>query len=455
MELELCHSLTVTFAYIIAGIRCDSDLYTYGFPWNPWTEKQALAKGPAILEYIKQTCQQDGIDKHILFDRKVKDLSWSSKTQSWSTEVANGENVKTMRSKYVFLATGYFDYDQGLEAIIPGIKNFAGEVLHPQFWPESFDYTDKDVVIVGSGATAISLLPAMAGKAKHVTMLQRSPSYIMSIPLEGDWIERMIRAVAPAWLATRLVRLKWIVLPAIFRTYCTMFPARARRMMRRITEPQLKQADMMDPHFNPRYNPFEQRMCMCPDGDFYDCLRGDDASIKTGVIEQVTTDSIKLESGDELHPDVIVTATGLKLRLGGNINISIDGGAPLQMNDQFVWKGLMFEQVPNLFFSFGYLDASWTLGVDTSAQLACRVLSQMKKDGSGVVFAQRNEKELATMKELSIMPLTSTYVKKARAGLPKVGNSAPWKPRQPYLWEQMSLKWGDNLAGLEWVRDNR
>ncbi|KAJ4300068.1 hypothetical protein N0V90_005317 [Kalmusia sp. IMI 367209] len=411
--------------------------------------------GPTILRYIEETSKKDGVDEHILFNHKVKDLAWSSKPQTWSMEVDNGENSKTMRSKYVFLATGYFDYDQGLEAVIPGIKTFKGDVIHPQFWPESLNYTGKDVVIIGSGATAISLLPAIAGKAKHVTMLQRSPSYILSIPLEGDWIERTIRAVAPAWLATRLVRLKWIVMPAIFRAYCTMFPDRARRLMRKITEPQLKQADMMDPHFNPRYDPFEQRMCMCPDGDFYNCLRGDDASIKTGVIQEVTTDSIKLESGDELHPDVIVTATGLKLRLGGNINLTIDGSAPLQMNNQFVWRGLMFEQVPNLFFSFGYLDASWTLGVDTSAQLACKILNQMEKDRNGVVFPQRNAKELATMNEVSLMPLTSTYVEKARSELPRVGDSAPWKPRQPYLWEQLSLKWGDNLGGLEWIRDNR
>jgi cation diffusion facilitator CzcD-associated flavoprotein CzcO len=436
------------------GIRCDSDLYTYGFPWNPWSERRALANGSAILEYIKQTCQQDGIDKHILFDCKVDSLSWSSKTQTWTLEVHDAGIVKTMRSRFVFLATGYFDYEQPLQASIPGIENFKGDVIHPQFWPEDFDYTNKNVVVIGSGATAISLVPAMAGRAKHVTMLQRSPSYIMSIPLEGDWTSRLVWAVAPIDLANKLIRLKWIMWPAIFRTFCTRFPSAARHMMRRLTKPQLKHADMLDPHFNPTYSPFEQRMCMCPDGDFYECLRTDQASVKTGIIKSVTASSIQLQSDEKLHPDVIVTATGLRLRLGGDIKISVDG-AQVKVNDQFVWRGLMFEGIPNLFFSFGYLDASWTLGVDTSAQLACKLLTQMECGRTGAVFPKRSEREKKTMKEVSIMPLTSTYVAKAKSNLPKVGNCAPWKPRQPYLWEQFSLKMGNDLAGLEWIADNK
>ncbi|KAF9694708.1 hypothetical protein EKO04_007229 [Ascochyta lentis] len=444
----------ITNADILLGIRCDSDLYTYGFPWNPWSENRALANGSTILEYMKQTCRQDGTDKHILFEHKVENASWSSRTQTWSLQVQHGIIGKTMRSRFVFLATGYFDHEQPLQAIIPGVEKFHGKIVHPQFWPEEFDYTNMDVVIIGSGATAISLLPAMAGQAKHVTMLQRSPSYIMSIPLEGDWIERVTRAVVPAFLAARLVRLKWIVFPAIFRKFCTMFPSYARQMMRKLTEPQLKQGVLVDPHFNPRYSPFEQRMCMCPDGDFYECLRTDEASIKTGVIKDVISDSIHLESNEQLHADVIITATGLKLRVGGDINISIDG-TPVKVNDRFVWRGLMFEEMPNLFFSFGYLDASWTLGVDTSAQLACKVLSRMKRDDVGMVFPKRSEVEKQTMREVSIMPLTSTYVEKARADLPRVGDRAPWQPRQPYLWEQLSLKTGDDFIGLECIRTNR
>ncbi|KAL7622546.1 hypothetical protein AAE478_008053 [Parahypoxylon ruwenzoriense] len=405
------------------------------------------------MKYMKETTACGGIDKNIMFDRKVTSIEWSSKTLSWAVDMtANDERRETLRSRFIYLATGYFDYDEPLQTRIPGIDNFQGDVIHPQFWPDNFDYTNKSVVIIGSGATAITLLPAMADGAKHVTMLQRSPSYVLSVPMEGRF-EKVVRAAFPAKTAVGLIRTKWIILPTLFRALCLRFPNAARKMLQQKTLSELKEGESLDPNFNPEYNPFEQRVCMCPDGDFYKCLRDGKGCIKTGVIEAVTSNSIKLKSGEELHPDVIVTATGLKLGLGGGMSISVDG-IPFHLNDNFAWKGVMFEGLPNLAFSFGYFDASWTLAVDTSARLACRLLCRMKKDGVGAIIPRRSEEDKRKMKELQFIPLTSTYVEKARSDLPKVGDRGPWGPRAPFLWEQLTVKFGDISTGLDYIRDS-
>lgn len=400
---------------------------------------------------MQSTIADDGIDSNIKLNSKVKSVSWCSKARTWTTSVdrSGSSEPEVLRSRFVMLATGYYDYDRGLQASIPGIGDFGGDVVHPQFWPEGLDYEDKNVVIVGSGATAITLLPAMTQKAKHVTMLQRSPSYIMSVPVE-DRFERFVRAALPGWLASRLIRLKWIVGPSIFRTYCIWFPKAARRFMEKITRAELLDGETLDPNHTPTYNPFEQRMCMCPNGDFYQCLRDGKGSIKTGTIEKVSHGGIKLSSGDELKPDLIVTATGLKLQLGGGIEIFVDGKRT-QLDEHYVWRGLMFEGLPNLAFSFGYLDASWTLGVDTSAQLACRLLKQMKRNGVAAIVPRRTNKDREKMKDVRFMPLTSTYVEKALSVLPKLGDRGPWRPRSPYLWEMFSVKFGDIRTGMEWI----
>lgn len=399
---------------------------------------------------MKRTMKEDGINKHTKLNHQVQRLHWSSKSKSWATDVlVDGKASKTIRSRFIFLATGYYDYDEPLQADIPGINNFEGTVAHPQFWPEDLDYTNKNVVIVGSGATAITLLPAMAASTNHVTMLQRSPGYIRFIPTKST-LERFIFAVLPAYLAHKLVRLKWIIIPAIFRAYCTRFPKAARRQVLKASQEALGKDANVESHLEPRYDPFEQRMCLCPDGDFFEVLRSGKATIKTGVIEAVTAMSIKLQSGEELHPDIIVTATGLKLRLGGRIKIDVNG-QPIHLNKYHVWKGLMIEGLPNLIFSFGYLDASWTLGVDVSAKLACRIISEMQEEGAQAIVPQLSVEERQNMKDERFMPLKSTYVEKALMVLPKLGDKPQWRRRGPYFQELLGLKFGDIRTGLEYI----
>lgn len=400
---------------------------------------------------MKRTAADEGIDRKIKFNRTVREMDWDSKSKTWAIEtVVNSETAEELHCRFVLLATGYYDYDQPLEAAIPGINNFAGDVIHPQFWPKDLDYQDKNVVVIGSGATAITLLPSLAKKAKHTTMLQRSPSYVMAVPGE-DSFDRLARRWMPSWIASKLIRWKWIVMPTAFRAYCLAFPTAARKMVMNMTQAQLGEDEKLDPNFSPAYNPFEQRMCMCPNGDFYDCLRKGSSSITTGHIKTITSNSIELESSESLHPDIIVTATGLKLRLGGGIDISVDG-KPYAIPEHYAWKGLMLEGLPNLAFSFGYFDASWTLGVDTSAKLACRLLRQMYADKVSAIVPSRGEEDRRKMNDVAFMPLSSTYVQKGLRALPKVGDRAQWRPRSTYLLEIFSVKFGDIRTGLDWIR---
>jgi cation diffusion facilitator CzcD-associated flavoprotein CzcO len=431
------------------GIRSDSDLHTFGFPWKPWTEKESIAQGGAILRYMQRTAADEGIDGKIKFNCGVSEMAWNSSSRSWTLEyLVNSETIETLQCRFILLATGYYDYEQPLEAMIPGIDNFGGRVVHPQFWPEDLNYTDKKIVIIGSGATAITLLPSLAKSAKHTVMLQRSPSYVMALPSE-DGFDSFARRWMPWWIAAYFIRLKWIFLPTLFRAYCLTFPTHARRMVMRMTQAQLPD-EKLDPNFTPAYNPFEQRMCVCPNGDFYECLRNGSGSIKTGHIKEVRATGIHLESGEFVEADVIITATGLKLRLGGGIDIFVDG-KPFSMSEHYAWRGLMLESLPNLAFSFGYFDASWTLGVDTSAKLACRLLKRMRINNVSMIVPQRTEEDERRMKDLSFMPLSSTYVQKGLHALPKVGDRSWWRPRSTYLVEAFSIKLGNIQAGLNWI----
>ncbi|GFF59329.1 Pyridine nucleotide-disulfide oxidoreductase [Aspergillus udagawae] len=449
--LEERHEVGGTWSlFQYPGIRSDSDLFTFGFAWRPWTGCNAIAEGQLIRKYIRESAEQEGIVPRIRFRHRVDRMDWSTHQKLWSLHAStdNSTAAVILQARFVMMGTGYYDYHEPLKTEIPGIEQFQGTVIHPQFWPSDVDYVNKNVVIVGSGATAITLLPSLADKASSVTMLQRSPSYVMSVSKE-DAVERFIRWSCPERLAARLIRFKWIFLPLVLVSFCRQFPNLARRLCLSITGKELPEQVPLDPHFMPRYYPWEQRMCMCPDGDFFRCLRNGKASVVTDHIEAVTPKSIRLRSGNELHPDIIVTATGLKMRIAGGIRITVDG-SPFFIQDHFMWKCTMVDGLPNVVFALGYVDASWTLGADATAQLACRILKQMKKEGISMVAPRCGEKDRSGMKEKSFLNLNATYVKKGNSVFPKVGDQPLWEPRSYYWKDLIRARWGDIRTDMDW-----
>jgi cation diffusion facilitator CzcD-associated flavoprotein CzcO len=338
------------------GIRSDSDLHTFGFPWRPWTDKKAIADGTSIRNYVRESAEAYGIDKKIQYHHKLLAADWSSDEQRWAMSVdANGEK-KTLFARFIIFSTGYYDYNEPLKTTIPGIESFKGKVIHPQFWPEDYDYSNKKMVIIGSGATAVTLLPIIAEKATRVTMLQRSPTYVMSLP-SVDPTGNFVRKFLPNWLAFKIVRWKFLIVPFAFFKFCRAFPNAARKILKFRTQQDLPKDVAHDPTFAPKYNPWEQRLCVCPDGDFFKALHKGNAEVVTDTIQTVTEDGILTSSGRKLDADVIVTATGLKMLLGGGSRISVDGKA-VNLGDHFIWKGMMLQDIPNAAFVLGYTNAS-------------------------------------------------------------------------------------------------
>lgn len=433
------------------GIRSDSDLFTFGFAWRPWAGKHSIAHGSLIAKYVRDCAEEEGIDKKIKFKHRVNQLAWSTESKTWTLDLTvNETSSSTLRSRFVLLGTGYYDYHDPLQADIPGIQNFTGTLVHPQFWPKDLDLEDKKVVIIGSGATAITLLPSIAKTAKHVTMLQRSPSYILSIPNE-DLAEKVIRLLFPKMLARKLIRFKWVVVPLVLVTFCRRFPRLARKLLLFLTAKELPKGMPLEPNFTPRYNPWEQRLCMCPEADFYESLRSGRGSIKTDVIQTVNETSIQLQSGDELQPDIIVTATGLKLRIAGGIEIFVDG-EQYHIGDHFLWKFAMMDELPNAIFAFGYVDASWTLGADATAKLACRMLKKMKENGTTMVVPRMEDEERLHIKKVPFLDLKATYVHRAQNVLPGVGDRSVWQ-RRSYYWRDLAVAvYGNLKKGTVWTK---
>ena len=436
---------------LLLGIRSDSDLFTFGFAWCPWKSKQSIASGASILKYFKESAASVGLDKNIKYHYKVRQMQWDTGSATWTfhIHIKDGTDASTaLKSRFVFLGTGYYDFDEPLKALIPGLDNFQGRTIHPQFWPSDIRYKNKEVVIIGSGATAVTLLPSIAKEASRVTMLQRSPSYILSIPEQGGF-EKVTMACCPSSMAYKLIRLKWMLFSFLMVRFCRYFPAVSKKAILYATKRELPPGTALHPDFVPSYNPWDQRMCFCPDGDFYQALRDGNATVMTGVIASSTTDSITLDSGQTLHPDIIVTATGLKLRAAGGIEILVDG-APFDLGAQFSWKNAMLEDLPNAALAWGYVDASWTLGAEATSRLACRLLRRMADGGYTKVVPRRTDEERQTMAEVPMMNLKSTYVVKGNSAMPKCGDRGPWMPRSYYVKDLARAKWGDIEAGLCW-----
>ncbi|KIX98639.1 uncharacterized protein Z520_05940 [Fonsecaea multimorphosa CBS 102226] len=449
--LESRHEVGGTWSlFQYPGIRSDSDLYTFGYSWRPWNERSAIAHGSKIAQYLKECAAQEGIDQKIKFHHRVTRAEWSTEAKKWTLDLTDGESArgKTLSARFLFFGTGYYDYHRGRNANIPGLSDFQGTVVHPQFWPRDLDYADKNIVIIGSGATAVTLLPAVSEKASHVTMLQRSPSYIVSIPRE-DAIERAIRLACPRGLAAKLIRFKWILLPLLQVRYCQWFPRVARRMLRSMTKKELPVGMSLDPNFDPKYWPWEQRLCMCPDGDFYEALRSGKGSVKTGVIDTVTKIGIRLKSGEELAPDIIVTATGLKMQAAGGVKFIVDG-QDFRISEHYMWRAAMLDGLPNAILSFGYVDASWTLGLEATAELACRLLRKMQKDKFSMIVPRYESNEKTRLREEGFMKLNSTYVQEGNADMPRFAAQSVWRRRSYYWRDIFSARWGSIKTGLEW-----
>ncbi len=420
------------------GVRSDSDMFTLGYGFRPWKEAKAIADGPSILKYVKDTARDLGIEPHIRFRTKVVSASWSSEASRWTVVVETGAEKKRAEYTCSFLYTcsGYYNYENGYTPEFPGRESFRGQVIHPQHWPENLDYRDRRVVVIGSGATAVTLVPAMAKDAAHVTMLQRSPTYIVTVPAQ-DAVADFIRAHLPSTLAHGLVRAKNVGLAMFLFQLSRRAPKIAKRLIRDGVAANLPTDFDIDAHFKPNYEPWDQRLCLVPDADFFRVVKKGKASIVTDHIAAFTPEGIKLESGAELAADIIVTATGLELLAIGGIDLSVDG-TKVDVSKSYVYKGVMLSNVPNFAFCVGYTNASWTLRADLSSDFVCRVLKYMDSRHFSAFVPKLDDQ----MDAIPILDLKSGYVERAVDRFPKQGTAAPWYLRQNYVLDRITMKLG-------------
>ncbi|PKY00166.1 FAD/NAD(P)-binding domain-containing protein [Aspergillus campestris IBT 28561] len=433
------------------GIRSDSDLFTFGFEWYPWDQDCAIADGHAIAAYVRNAARHHGIDQKIQYEQRMLGADWSTEDRTWTLSVDHQGQVRSVSARMVIFGTGYYDYNTPLQTEIPGLNNFEGQVIHPQFWPQDLDYTGKKMVVIGSGATAITLLPKLAEKASHVTMLQRSPTYILSLPNnQRTWLSYIL----PTALYRKMQRISWMMTSRWFFLFCQSFPSVARFILRLQVWRQLPKGVPFEPHFRPRYNPWDQRLCVSPDGDFFKSLHEGRASIATDTIREVTKTGISISSGQHLEADMIVTATGLRLQVAGGASLTVDG-EPLHIADKFLWHGLMLQDLPNAIFVLGYANASWTLGADATALFACRLLRELERRGAQAAVPRLTPKQAAQLKPQPLLTINSTYVLTAADSLPKAGDSGPWKPRNNYLEDVKFARNGNVDEAMEFVGEKK
>jgi monooxygenase len=428
------------------GVRSDSDMFTLGYSFRPWMEPKAIAGGPAILAYLRETARAFGIDRHIRFRHRVQSASWSSGEGHWTVEcVADGQDATSMAvgrhgqpvrftCKFLYLCSGYYDYQNGHAPDFPGMADFQGQLVHPQHWPRDLDYRDKRVVVIGSGATAVTLVPAMAETAAHVTMLQRSPTYIISLPTK-DRVANAIRRLLPRRTAHRLVRWKNVLLGMYFYRLCRRSPGRAKKLLLRRLARELPPGFDIDKHFTPHYDPWDERLCIAPDADLFRAIRAGRVSVVTDQIDHFTRDGIRLASGQEVRADVVVTATGLKLLALGGIRLSVDG-AVIDPGRALTYKGLMLSNVPNCAICVGYANASWTLRAELSSMYVCRLINYMDRCGYTQCLPRYRGSAVETQ---PLLNLKSGYVQRAAALFPKQGLKPPWRFQQNYLRDLFSL----------------
>jgi cation diffusion facilitator CzcD-associated flavoprotein CzcO len=421
------------------GVRSDSDMYTLGYSFRPWTDPKAIADGPAILGYLRETAKAFRIDEKIRFGHRVQRASWCSRTATWTVEAQRGpeRTPVSFTCQFLFMCSGYYRYDQGYTPEFPDRERFGGRIVHPQHWPADLDYAGQQVVVIGSGATAVTLVPELARQAAQVTMLQRSPTYVVSRP-SVDRLANRLRRWLPLRLAYGLTRWKNVLLGQYFFGLCRRKPALARRGLLRMVRAELGPDYDVATHFTPRYNPWEQRLCLVPDGDFFRAIRGGCATVVTDEIERFTPTGIRLKSGRELPADLIVTATGLSLQLLAGVAFEVDG-RPVDPAASLSYKGMMYSDLPNLASSFGYTNASWTLKSDLTARYVCRLLNHLTRTGARQCTPRLTDPAVTPEKWVDF---SSGYFQRSIDAFPRQGSRRPWKLHQNYALDIVSLKFG-------------
>ncbi|MFG2970430.1 flavin-containing monooxygenase [Streptomyces sp. NPDC048288] len=419
------------------GVRSDSDMFTLGYPFRPWRGRQTLADGESVLNYVRDTAAESGVDRHIRFRTRLLRADWSTPEARWTLTVretaADGTTrTRTLTCAFLYSCTGYYDYDRGHDPDLPGRESFTGTVVHPQFWPEDLDHRGRRVVVIGSGATAVTLVPAMARDAAHVTMLQRTPTWIVS-RAQRDRVAEALRVLLPGGVAHRAVRARNILFGTAFYEYCRRRPESARALLTRATLRAVGDERSVRENFTPPYAPWDQRLCAVPEADLFRALRSGAVDVVTDRIETFVPEGVRLRSGRTLPADIVVTATGLRLLPLGGVAFTVDGRL-LDLPGQFVWRGAMLTGAPNLAFCIGYTNASWTLRADLSSRLVCKVLNHMSRRGYPAVVPE----PAGPLGTRPLIDLASGYVRRSIAAFPQQGDRAPWKVRQNYVLDSLT-----------------
>jgi len=398
------------------GVRSDSDMHTLGFRFKPWIHKKAIADGPSILKYLNETVDDYNLREKITYNQKVIASNWVSDSSIWELTVDDNGQEISMSCNFLFLCGGYYSYDKPYMPDFPGMDEFNGRVIHPQFWDESLDYSNKKVVVIGSGATAVTLVPAIAESAKQTTMLQRSPSYVISAPAEDSW-NNALNKIFPVKFTYFVIRWKNILRTIIGFYLSRKYPERIKERLINLVREELGQDFDVEKHFTPSYKPWDQRMCLVPDGDLFSAIKDNRANVVTDTIDTFTPTGILLNSGNEIEADIVISATGIELNALNDINVSVDG-VKVEANRKLSYKGMMLSGVPNLAISFGYVNSSWTLRADLTCEYVCRLINTMDKEGCA---ACSPEEDLNALVEDDYIDFTSGYVQRALDRLPKQG----------------------------------
>jgi|TARA_B110000263_G_scaffold242252_1_gene247526 cation diffusion facilitator CzcD-associated flavoprotein CzcO len=421
------------------GIRSDSDMYTMGFRFKPWKSSKMIADGPSIIDYLDETVEENNLKEKIQFSKKLVKASWSSQDTVWSLQIENQNDntIEELTCNFLFMCGGYYNYDEGYTPEFKGKENFEGQIVHPQKWTEDIDYKDKKVVVIGSGATAVTIIPSMANETSHITMLQRSPTYYMSAP-DQDGIANIIKKIFPSKTAYLIVRWKNILMGRLLFILLKRYPQKFKDRLINGVREYLGEDYDLDTHFTPKYMPWDQRLCFVPNGDMFNAINSGKASVVTDTIDEFTPKGIRLNSGKELEADMIITATGLNMQFLNGVDIKIDNET-LDVSKKLSYKGMMFSDVPNLAATFGYTTASWTLGADLTSEYVCKLLNHMDKKGF-TYFSPEPGKDVIPGGDY--LDLNSGYIQRSAHKLPKQGSRSPWVMTQNYLKDISQIRFG-------------